>query len=326
MQLSDNSLTILLLCSHLALPKDPDPAPLTLRQWNPLVRKLTASSMRPANLLGLSAEAMAKSLDLDQDYAERLASLLERGGTLVKELERLESLGIWVWTRADEKYPAKYRQRLKESAPAVLFGAGDQHLPGQPGLAVVGSRDVDEAGAEVAEFIGNACDHLGLVVYSGGARGVDIITMRSALEGHGYSVGILAHSLEKAIHKSHYRRALNEGNLTLLTPYSPSAGFNAGAAMGRNKLIYTLADYALVIASAAGSGGTWGGATEALKKGWLPVFVVDGPHVPKGNRLLIERGATPFPHPFPLEAKALRRWLDEQSQNFSPPAEQLKLI
>jgi len=43
---------------------------------------------------------------------------------------------------------------------------------------------------------------------------------------------------------------------------------------------------------------TWGGSTEALKKGWVPIFVVDGPDVPEGNRLLIEKGAIPFPVPF----------------------------
>jgi predicted Rossmann fold nucleotide-binding protein DprA/Smf involved in DNA uptake len=53
--------------------------------------------------------------------------------------------------------------------------------------------------------------------------------------------------------------------LCLVTPFSPNAGFSIGAAMGRNRLIYCLADYAIVVASDAESGGTWAGATEALK-------------------------------------------------------------
>jgi predicted Rossmann fold nucleotide-binding protein DprA/Smf involved in DNA uptake len=43
--------------------------------------------------------------------------------------------------------------------------------------------------------------------------------------------------------------------------------------MSRNKSIYGLADAVVVIAATAGKGGTWAGATEALKKGWGPVFV-----------------------------------------------------
>ena len=42
-----------------------------------------------------------------------------------------------------------------------------------------------------------------------------------------------------------------------------------GAEIGRNRLIYCLADYAIVVASDAEKGGTWAGATEALKAGWV---------------------------------------------------------
>ena len=63
----------------------------------------------------------------------------------------------------------------------------------------------------------------------------------------------------------------------LATPYLPHASFNVGMAMARNKLIYALSDFGLVIASDAEKGGTWAGAEEGLKAGWVPVFVVDGP-------------------------------------------------
>jgi predicted Rossmann fold nucleotide-binding protein DprA/Smf involved in DNA uptake len=55
--------------------------------------------------------------------------------------------------------------------------------------------------------------------------------------------------------------------------------------MERNKLIYALADWAIVVASAAGQGGTWTGALENLKAGWAPLFVRNGSDVPDGNRL-----------------------------------------
>ena len=63
--------------------------------------------------------------------------------------------------------------------------------------------------------------------------------------------------------------------LCLATPYSPSAPLSVSAAMGRNCLIYCLADYAIVVASDAETGDTWAGATEALKNSWLPVFVLE---------------------------------------------------
>jgi len=78
----------------------------------------------------------------------------------------MESVGAKITsplTRADTDYPEKYRQRLKDSAPAVLFYAGEKALLGQPGIAVVGSRHLDEAGKECAKFVGNACGLSGQV-------------------------------------------------------------------------------------------------------------------------------------------------------------------
>jgi len=110
-------------------------------------------------------------------------------------------LGIEVLTRADEDYPARYKERLKDSAPTILFYAGEKALLGQPGIAVVGSRHLDEPGRNCAEFVGNACGLSGLVLYSGGAKGVDSISMNAALTSRGTAVGILADSLEKSIRK-----------------------------------------------------------------------------------------------------------------------------
>ena len=319
MALTPDSQAIVLLCSQVGLPAQPDPAPLTLREWNPLARKLRASALgHPGALLGLSVTDLKSALDLPEAEAERLARLLERGGALAIELERLASLGIWVLTRADQDYPQRLRQRLKESAPAVLFGSGEKSLPGQPGLAAVGSRHVDEASKSFAAFIGGACAQCGLAVYSGAARGVDAIAMGTALEARGTAVGVLADSLERAIRAPDIRSALARGDLALITPYAPNAGFSVGAAMGRNRLIYALADYALVITSDAEKGGTWAGATEALKAKWVPVFVLNSPNAPQGNHLLLQRGGLPFPDPFPDSPSTLGNWLATRASEAQP--------
>lgn len=328
MNLTPESQAILLLCSHLGLPAQPDPAPLTLREWNPLERKLASSPLSNASgLLGLSAAEIVAALGISLEEAERLAGLLDRGVALAIEIERLESLGIWIVTRADENYPARYRERLKDSAPAVLFGSGDASLPGARGLAVVGSRNVDDKGKEFAQFIGGACASSRLVVYSGGARGVDAITMGSALEAGGSAVGVLADSLERAVRTSDARSALAAGQLALITPYSPSAGFTVGMAMGRNKLIYALSDWALVIASEAEKGGTWSGALEALKSRWVPVFALTGDDAPEGNNRLIKLGAQPFPQPFPDPPSSLDDWFTANAGlDHQPAALQYRLF
>lgn len=325
--LSLDSQVLLLLCSHLAVPSDSDLAPLTLREWNALARKIQASTFnRPGGLLGQTMLGLAEQLEIGGAEAERLSLLLGRLETVLAELERLASQGIHVMTRVDADYPPRYRQRLKESAPTVLFYAGEPALLGQPGIAVVGSRHLDQAGQDCAAFIGNACGLSGLVLYSGGAKGVDTLSMNAALEVRGTAVGILAHSLQQSTRDPETRNALSRGDLCLVTPYSPSAGFSVGAAMGRNRLIYCLADYAIVVASDADKGGTWAGATEALKAGWLPVFILDHPAMPEGNRLLLQKGGLPFPHPFPQHYSKLPGWLEEQITPQKPKATQLDLF
>lgn len=312
--LSPDSQAMLLLCSRLGGSNDPEATPLTLREWNPLARKLAASPLkRPGGLLGLDAGDLQQTLELTEPEAQRLARLLLRGGGLAIELERLTGLGIHPLTRADPDYPSRFRQRLKEAAPLVLFYAGSKELLGQPGLAVVGSRNLDEAGQACADFVGNACAVSGLVLYSGGARGVDTISMKACLENRGNIVGVLADSLARTIRIPEYRAAVREGSACFVTHYHPEAGFSVGAAMGRNRLIYTLADHAIVVASDAGQGGTWGGATEALKAGWLPVFALEHPAMPQGNRLLLEQGAGALPYPLPVGQKELMSWLDEHA-------------
>ena len=126
---------------------------------------------------------------------------------------------------------------------------------------------------------------------SGGARGTDRLAMGAALDAGGIAFGVLADSLERTVRQPDLRQLLLDGQLVLLTPYAPTAGFSVGAAMGRNKVIYGLADYAVVVSSDHQTGGTWAGAVEALKAGWCPVFARDGAAVPKGNRELLKLGA-----------------------------------
>jgi len=322
MKLSPDSLTLLLLCSHLALPEGV--SPLTLREWNPLVRKLQTLNLCPADLRGTSTADLQTRFAFSGDETAHYITLLERENNLTRELNRLSALGIYPLTRSDSDYPQRYRQRLKDSAPPVLFYAGEKALLGQPGIAVVGSRHLDDAGQECARFVGNACGMSGLVLYSGGAKGVDTLSMDSALEARGTAVGVLADSLEKVVRTR--QDPLRRGDLCLVTPYNPNAPFSVGAAMGRNRLIYTLADYAIVVASDVEIGGTWAGATETLKNGWVPIFVLEHEQMPEGNKLLLQKGALPFPHPFREKPVKLQAWLNDKASNLPSRPEQPNLF
>jgi len=322
--ISPDAQTLLLLCSHLGLPSEPDFFPLTLREWNSIEKKILSINLCPSVLLDWSSSDLQAKLAITENESIRIACLLERSSMLAITLERLNNLGIFILTRADPDYPECYRQRLKDAAPVVLFYSGEKALLGQPGIAVVGSRNLDETGRECAAFIGNACGISGMVLYSGGARGVDSISMESALDASGTAVGVLADSLERAVRVT--QEALSRGDLCLVTPYSPNAGFTVGAAMGRNRLIYALADYAIVVASDANTGGTWAGATESLKNSWAPVFVLEHDQMPEGNKLLLKKGALPFPYPFKETPQNLPEWMKEKAANLPSQPTQRSLF
>ncbi|MBD2614611.1 DNA-protecting protein DprA [Nostoc punctiforme FACHB-252] len=164
------------------------------------------------------------------------------------------------------------------------------------GLAILGSRDVDD---EIVGYTRRVAQNIavqGMQVISGGARGVDQAAMLGVLDAGGTCVGILADSLTKTAINSKYRSSIQEGRLTLISSYDPEAGFNTGNAMGRNKYIYALADYALVVNSSFGKGGTWAGAVEALSRLQdIPVFVRLHPTASEGNQQLHNQGAKAFP-------------------------------
>jgi predicted Rossmann fold nucleotide-binding protein DprA/Smf involved in DNA uptake len=154
-------------------------------------------------------------------------------------------------------------------------------------IGVVGSRNVDDDGAAFASSVAYEAARLGYGIVSGGARGVDQVAMRAALEAGAPSVGVLADSLQKTVNSSATGTAIESGNVCLLSPFSPTAGFSVGNAMGRNKLVYSLSDATVVVAAAEGSGGTWAGAVEALEKDLCVVLVRDRS---EGSAALAKKG------------------------------------
>jgi predicted Rossmann fold nucleotide-binding protein DprA/Smf involved in DNA uptake len=133
---------------------------------------------------------------------------------------------------------------------------------------------------------------------SGGARGVDQVAMLSALNAGGCVIGVMADGLFKAAISGKYRESIQKKRLVLVSPFHPEARFMVGNAMGRNKLVYALADFALVVSAEKGKGGTWTGAKEELNRAMpKPVFVRLEEDAPEGNRALINIGARPFPEP-----------------------------
>jgi predicted Rossmann fold nucleotide-binding protein DprA/Smf involved in DNA uptake len=230
--------------------------------------------------------------------AERVGRLLDRGFLVSQAFERWQSRAIWVLSRADGEYPKKIKNRLQEDSPAVLYGCGEPKLLETGGLAVVGSRHVDDQLVLYTEAIGRRCALVKRSIISGGAHGIDRAAMTAALQSGGRVTGVLADSLERAVLNRENRNWLLDAQLVLVSPYDPSAGFNVGHAMQRNKLIYALADAALVVSAEFEKGGTWAGAIEQLQKyRFVRVYARSTGDSSRGLEALRALGATPWPEP-----------------------------
>ncbi len=273
---------------------------LTPGEYKRLRAALHAGNRRVEDLLDGDSGSILDALGLDIDIA-RLRLLLSRGFLLSQALEQWNTRALWVLGHEDDDYPATLRERLGADAPPLLYGCGDASLFATPGFAVVGSRNADEALFNYTLELGRLAARSGRTVVSGGAKGIDQAAMRGALDAGGKAVGVLADGLERACMQRDHRDALMDGRLLLLSPFDPNAGFNVGNAMQRNKVIYALAEAALVVRADMNKGGTWNGATEWLRKyHHCPLFVREDESVP-ALAALRGKGALPWPEPLGIE-------------------------
>ncbi len=266
-------------------------------EYRNLVKRLHRIDREPADLLTTKISKVLR--DCPFEISEnRLEHLLARGFLLSQAIEHWQARAIWVVGRTDDEYPKKLNDRLPNNAPAVLYGCGEKKTLDAGGLAVVGSRNVNDELIEYTQEIGRLTARAEQTLVSGGARGIDQAAMRGALEEDGKVTGVLADSLEKIALNREHRNMILEDKLTLISPYDPNAGFNVGNAMQRNKIIYALADAALVVSADFGKGGTWAGATEQLEKLHLvPIYVRTTSAATRGIEALRRKGALPWPNP-----------------------------
>lgn len=296
-ELSPSTEVALLLTAPLMLGKRGEEAlTLTPGQYKRLLRSLRSGGLRLSDLLTTNAPEILKEIQWGEP--ERVLRLLARGFLMSQAVERWRARTIWVIGPDDEQYPPRLPERLGDDAPCVLYGCGNPSILSGGGLAVVGSRHTTDDLLNYTMEIGRLAAESGNCVISGAARGIDQAAMRGAIEARGRVAGVMADSLERASTNRENREVLMDGQLVLVSPYDPSAGFNVGNAMQRNKVVYALADAALVVSAEQGKGGTWAGAVEQLDHlKFVPVYVRSSNGPENGLEALKRKGAEAWPDP-----------------------------
>lgn len=287
--LSPTAQATLLLTCYFSKASTASIKPLTNTEWGRFAVWLKDKSITPADLLIAEPKVLLQGWYDKRISAERIIELLDRGHSLALAMEKWHRAGLWVVTRSDPEYPRYLKQRLKIDSPPVLFGCGNKTLLNAGGLAVIGSRNASGSDLAFTDQVGTKAASEGIAIISGGARGVDEAAMLGAAKQGGVVIGVMADSLLKASTSSKWRKGLMGGNVVLVSPFYPEAGFSAGNAMARNKYIYCLADSSLVIHSGK-KGGTLNGAEENLKKSWVPLWVKQTTDKDAANSALVTKG------------------------------------
>lgn len=293
MKFSDNAMCAILLCSYVGIKSNDEIKPLSLGEWNQFLDKLIEIGKEPSFIMNNNNLDLIKEIGYDEINIDRIRKLVSRGGAVAFELDDLVRKGIDVVTLFDKNYPVLLKRKLKRKTPPILFYAGDINLSKKIGIAVVGSRNVDNSGVEFTKKLVEKAAKENLIVYSGGAKGVDTISEKTAIISGSAVVSFIADSLLSKIKKKEVIQYIQQGKLLLFSDVKPDLGFTAARAMNRNKLIYAASCGAFVVSSDYNKGGTWSGAVENIKNNWTKEFIWN--HLEySGNLGLIEKGGIAY--------------------------------
>jgi len=175
-----------------------------------------------------------------------------------------------------DKDDASYPELLlaREGSPDLIYGLGQEDALGA-GIAIIGARNATPYGRRIAGLVASWATDLGLVVYSGGARGCDQAAHRAALESGGRTVAVMGCGAD-VVYPSKAGKLLAEiaDSGAVISEYAwgmPPMKYRFRA---RNRLIAALSDLVVVVEARLPSG-TLSTVHHALELG-VPVAAVPG--------------------------------------------------
>lgn len=235
--------------------------PLTYRQFKRLIlRSMELPRLRSAEVLTVADMA---ELGYDGPTARRIVELFSDKLRLEGYLRMAKSAGCYPMTLAEERFPEQLTQRLGMDCPTVLWYKGDITLLQQPGIGLVGSRELSRENRSFARRVGQLAAQKGYTLVSGNARGADREAQNACLEAGGRVISIVADSL---------RQLRPDPRILYLAEDSFDLEFTSYRALRRNRIIHAMGVKTFVAQATLGKGGTWDGTVKNLTAGYSPVY------------------------------------------------------
>ena len=158
----------------------------------------------------------------------------------------------------------------EDRSDLTIYYAGDLSLLKRPSVAIVGTRNVSQAGIDSTDWLTRRLVEAGLVIVSGLAYGVDTVAHTAAIEHGGKTIGVIGTPLDKAtpsenavLQERIYREHL------LISRFAKGEKTFRTSFPLRNRLMAAVSD-ATVVMEASDTSGTLHQAAECTKLGrWL---------------------------------------------------------
>ena len=149
-------------------------------------------------------------------------------------------------------YPERLKRILRP--PAVLYVKGT--LPDcRYSIGMVGSRMADAYGLKVAETFGRRLAQAGVVIVSGGAKGIDTASHKGALQGGGKTLAVLGCGVD-IVYPPTNHKLFGEiaENGALVSEYPPGTEPEAWHFPMRNRIINGISQGIVLVEAASRSG------------------------------------------------------------------------
>ena len=222
----------------------------------------------PAGILKHAAELQLRREALD--FLAKKPDLEELG---LAAVAAAKAAGARVLVLGDPWYSPLLR--AIENPPPILYVRGSLQ-PETPRIALVGSRESDDYGLELARELAEGLAIAGVQVVSGGARGIDAAAHAGALWGQGTTVAVLGCGIDIVYPPENAAlfERLAAGGGAVISEFPPGTGPLRQNFPRRNRTLSGLSSATVVIRATRESGSLIT-ANHAAAQG-RPIFAVPG--------------------------------------------------
>ena len=314
MNYSDDAFVTMLLTMALSPNREEYARPFSTQELKRLEEKVRAGGLyHIGRLANIDISGLMLKLDISEEEAYRIYTLLNRSVQLSYTIENHLRQGVEEITCYDDEYPQRIRRRMEDAAPPVFYRCGNQELLQSPMLAIVGISGVKttpEVRDCVETLVRNAV-RLGYTILTGGELGVSRVAMNMTAEYGGTLVEVLGGDMMSHIHEDGIAELLATQRAAVVSLEHPEALFTVSHAIARNKFIFSLAEAAFVFNTDGKRG-----ELDAIRNRYCDwIYAWTGY---ANNQTLLMRGAIPAGNITEMDFGDLsRHWRDSESEQLN---------